>query len=414
VRALIPVVAGAFVVRVVYALAIAPDLEGFADDRFYHDTSLRIADGLGYIEGFFVTRPSAAHPPLYPYALGAIAWLGGRSVDAQRMLGVCAGTGTVLVAGLIATRIAGRRAGVVAALVCALYPAFIAADGALMSETLFGLLVACALLQTLRLMERRTIWGMVLLGVLIGAAGLTRGEGLLLLPLLGVVLLVRAPPPRALSALALTAATLLVITPWIARNHDVFGELIYTTNEATTLAGANCHESYYGDSIGGFTISCLTELPADMNPADIVSERREAAFRYARAHEGRAFVVAGLRVLRLWGFYGIDVQTEIEGRSDVVQLAGVVFFYPLLALGIAGAVVLFRRRQRRELAVLLAPIVASTITAALTYGLPRVRHISDLALLVLAGVALTAGARARSPESAPASQPSAPPAAPPA
>jgi Dolichyl-phosphate-mannose-protein mannosyltransferase len=413
-RLLVPVVAGAFVLRVVYALAIAPDLEGFADDRFYHDTSLRIADGLGYIEGFFVTRPSAAHPPLYPYALAAVAWLGGRSVEAQRMLGVCAGTGTVLVVGLIATRIAGRRAGVVAALLCALYPAFIAADGALMSETLFGFLVACALLQTLRLMERRTIPGMLVLGALIGAAGLTRGEGLLLLPLLALVLLVRAPPPRAVPALALTAATLLVVTPWIVRNQDLFGEPIYTTNEATTLAGANCRASYYGDSIGGFTISCLTELPADMNPAEIVSQRREAAFSYARAHEGRAVLVAGLRVLRLWSFYGIDIQTEIEGRSDVVQMAGVIVFYLLLVLGAAGAVILFRRNRRRELAVMLAPIVVSTLTAALSYGLPRLRHISDIALIVLAGVAITAAARARSRASAPASQPSAPPAARPA
>jgi 4-amino-4-deoxy-L-arabinose transferase-like glycosyltransferase len=414
VRALIAVVAGAFVVRLVYALAVAPDIEGFADDLFYHLSSLQLADGQGYIEGFFVTRPTAAHPPLYPFGLTAIAWLGGRSVDAQRMLGVCAGTATVLVVGLIATRLAGRRAGLAAAVLCAIYPAFIAADGALMSESLFGLLVACALLQSLRLLENRTIWGMVLLGVLIGAAGLTRGEGLLLLPALGLLLLTRGPPPRLTPAAALVAATLIVVAPWVARNQHVFGKPVFTTNEGTTLAGANCRPSYHGDSIGGFTITCLTKLPPDMNPVDIANERREAAFRYVREHRGRAVVVAGLRVLRLWSFYGIDVQTRLEGRDRTVQTAGVVFFYPLFALGVAGAVVLFVRRRRRELAVMLTPILVSTLTAALTYGLPRLRQISDVALLALAGVAITAAARARPRANDRASRPSAPPAAHPA
>jgi 4-amino-4-deoxy-L-arabinose transferase-like glycosyltransferase len=396
VRPLIAVAAGAFVLRLIYALAVAPDIVEFTDDLFYHLTSLQLADGRGYIEGFFVTRPTAAHPPLYPLGLAAIARLGGRSVDAQRILGVCAGTGTVLVVALIGTRLAGRRAGLVAAGLCAVYPAFIAADGALMSETLFGFIVACALLQTLRLLNRRTIAGTVVLGLLIGAAGLTRGEGLLLLPILGLILLFRAPPPRLLPAAALIAATMIVVAPWVARNVHVFGMPVFTTNEGTTLAGANCHRSYYGDAIGSFTITCLAKLPADLNPAEVANERRKAAFRYIRAHRGRAAVVAGLRVLRLWSFYGIDTQTTLEGRDRTVQIAGLVFFYPLLALGIAGGVVLFLREKRRELAVMLAPIVVSTLTAALTYGLPRLRQISDVALLVLAGIAITAAARARS------------------
>jgi hypothetical protein len=213
------------------------------------------------------------------------------------------------------------------------------------------------------------------------------------------VLLWRSPPPRLLQAGALVAAALLVVTPWIARNHHVFGKVLYTTNEATTLAGANCQPSYYGDVIGGFTITCLslTKLPADANPAEIASERREEAFRYVARHKGRAVVVAGLRVLRLWGLYGIDSQTKVAGRGRTVQTAGLVFFYGLVALAVAGVASMYAARRRRELAVMLAPILVATLTAALTYGLPRLRHIADIALLVLAGVAITAVAQARSP-----------------
>ena len=411
-RGLVLVVAGAFVLRVAYAFGIAPDLEGLGDDAFFHSAALNLADGHGYIEGLFVTRPTAAHPPLYPYALAGIAWLGGRSVDAQRLLGVCAGTATVLVIGLIATRLGGRRAGVAAAAVGALYPAFVAADGALMSETLFGLLVACALLQALRLLQSPSVLGMALLGGLIGAAALTRSEGLLLVvPALALALLAHGRR-RALLATALVAAALIVVAPWLARNQHVFGKPVFTTNEGTTLAGANCDITYYGEAIAGFSTACLPEFPPDANPADITDERRKAALRYARDHAGRGAVVGGLRVLRLWSFYAIDAQTRLDGRDRGVQTAGVAMFYPLLLLGIGGGVLLWVRGRRRMLAVMLAPVLVATATAALSYGLPRLRQIADVSLVALAGVALTAAARGPRPESAPASRPSAPPAAP--
>jgi hypothetical protein len=390
----------------VYAVAFAPDPTAFGDDSFYHQAALQLADGLGYKEGFFYLRPTAAHPPLYPYSLAGIAWVGGRSVDAQRMLGVCAGTATVLVVGLIATRLGGRRAGLVAALLCAAYPTFIAADAALMSETLFALLVACAVLQALRQLESPSAVGMALLGASIGAAALTRSEGLLLVPAaLALALLARPRRQPALRAAVLLAATLVLIGPWVARNHHVFGKFLYTTNEGTTLAGSNCDPTYYGNEIGGFTTACLSHFPPTANLAVVTTERRKAALRYVDAHRGRAAVVAGLRVLRMWGFYAIDAQTRVDGRDRGLQTAGLVAFYALFALGAAGAGVLFVRGQRAQLAVVVMPLAVSTITAALTYGLPRLRQISDVSLLILAGVAITAERRARSSATAPASPP---------
>jgi hypothetical protein len=61
----------------------------------------------------------------------------------------------------------------------------------------------------------------------------------------------------------------------------------------------------------------------------------------------------------------------------------------LLPLGIYGAVLLYRRRK--PLLVLLSPAVVATVSAALTWGLTRLRHPADLTLLVLDAVALAAG-----------------------
>ena len=45
-----------------------------------------------------------------------------------------------MIVALLGRRLAGERAGLIAAGIAAIYPTLIAADGALMSETLYGLL----------------------------------------------------------------------------------------------------------------------------------------------------------------------------------------------------------------------------------------------------------------------------------
>jgi 4-amino-4-deoxy-L-arabinose transferase-like glycosyltransferase len=381
-------------VRLVYALAIAPDLSGLDDDSFFRDTSLFLADGDGYVSGldaftFGEPQPTADHPPLYPLLLSFIARLGFRSVDALRMLGVGAGSLTVLAVGLTANRVAGYRAGVIAAVVCALYPAFVAADGALMSETLFGTLVAFAVLQTLRLLDNPTPLGIALLGLLTALAALTRSEALLLIPLLAVPVVAAAPGRRLQLATIMAAVAVLVISPWVARNWDRFGEPVYSTNDGATIAGANCHQTYYGEKIGGFLFQCVVDVPQPRTPNRAIRARRlrEAGFEYAGDHMGRAVVVAGLRFARLWGFYAPGDQIHLTGRDPDVQRVGIWLYYAVLAAGIAGAVGMFRRGHLTQLAVLLVPVLLASATAVATYGLLRLRHIAEISLIVLTGVA---------------------------
>jgi 4-amino-4-deoxy-L-arabinose transferase-like glycosyltransferase len=392
---LLAIAGGALAVRLVYALAIAPGIVGLDDDSFFHSTALELADGHGYVGTISVfvfgeKPPTASHPPLYPLVLSFLARLGGRGVDAQRMIGVCAGSLTVVAVGLMARRVACRSAGLAAAGLCALYPSFIAADGAIMSESLFGCLVAFALFQALVLLARPALWGTARLGLLIGLAALTRSEGLLLLPLLAIPVLVSAPARRLQLLATMTAVAVIAISPWVIRNWHVFDRFVYSTNDGHTLAGANCDQTYYGASVGGFRFDCVVAVhqPKTENEAVRAERLRRAGIDYARDHLGRAFVVGGVRLARLWGFYDPRDQFHVTGRDVDVQRVGVLVYYAVLLAGIAGAIVLFRRGARLPLAVLLVPIVLASFVAITTYGLLRVRHISEISLLALAGVAL--------------------------
>ena len=149
--------------RVVYLLTIGRSVTGIGDWWFYHWQANAIADGLGFVEPFrlqfdHVRLASAGHPPLYPLLLSAVSLVGGDSVMAHRAVGVPLGAVTIVLVGLLGRRAGGERVGLVAAAICAAYPLMVATDAALMSETLYGALIAATLLAAARLLDRPGAW----------------------------------------------------------------------------------------------------------------------------------------------------------------------------------------------------------------------------------------------------------------
>jgi hypothetical protein len=157
--ALLAIVAAGVAIRVVYTLAEAPWPPPGLDDEFYFSALPKLlADGHGFIAPFkfvfdHVSVATAEHPPLYSVLLAGPALLGLDSPDSQRLAGSLFGAVTIVALGLLGRRLAGDRAGLLAAGIGAVYPSLIAADGALMSETLYGALIALSLLAAYRLLD---------------------------------------------------------------------------------------------------------------------------------------------------------------------------------------------------------------------------------------------------------------------
>ena len=190
-RALIGIALGGLALRVIYAYAIVKSKPLIGDALEFHLQANLLADGHGYIQPFtwalgHVARPTADKPPVYPSLEAFLSLFGGRSWQWHDLVGIAAGTATIVVTGLLGRRVGGERLGLIAAGVTAVYPLLIAADGSLRSESVFALLVTLALLQTLRLRETPSVRGAALLGAIIALATLTRSEALLLVVLLPV------------------------------------------------------------------------------------------------------------------------------------------------------------------------------------------------------------------------------------
>jgi 4-amino-4-deoxy-L-arabinose transferase-like glycosyltransferase len=363
------------------------------DALTFHLDARHLADGHGF-QRPFEAEPTAEHPPLHIVVLAAVDLLGGHGTTIQRCVMGVIGIGTVVALGVLGRTVAGPRAGLIAAALAAVYPLLWVIDGAIMSETEYVLLVTLTLLASYRYLREPSVRRGLAVGALIALAALTRGEALGLLVVLAVPLVLHAWAgwrARLRAGLVVAAAFCVVLAPWTIRNALTFEHVVLiSTNGDNVFVGANCERSYYGDLLGSWAFSCFgTRAPGDESEYSRVW--RERGLDYARDHAGRIPVVVAARLGRQFDVFrprqGVYLASG-EGRDHRAQWLGVYMFWAMLPLGLAGAVVLRRRRQ--PLFILGAPFFLIVIMGALVYGSTRFRVAFEPALVVFAAVALDA------------------------
>lgn len=392
VQSLALIAAAGVAVRALYLFTLARNTKGIGDWWFYHWQAGLIADGRGFLDPFQllegVEAPSAGHPPLYPLLLSGLSAVGLDSTLAHRSLGLLLGAITIVLIALIAREVAGDRPALIAGGIAAAYPVLIGADGSLMSETLYGPLVAGSLLAALRLGKRPAVGTALALGALIALAALTRSEALFLLPVLALPLAWRGGPGRGLRMAAAVGAFALVLAPWAIRNAATFEHFVLiSTNDSTVLAGANCPLTYDGIDMGGWTVECISPR-SERDETEQAAKWRREGLEYARDHAGRLPLVAAVRLLRVWDLWQPRRQVLFaEGRHVRMAQAGVAAFFLLVPFAIAGAVGVGRRLA---LFVLLVPFAMVTVAAVTGYGAPRLRHAAEIPLVVLAAIGVSA------------------------
>ena len=239
-------------------------VEGYT---FYADLARDLAAGKGYAD----EGPSAFCVPLYAMFIAAVTWGSTNPwllIVAQGLVA----SGLAVVTGLMARRLDGPQAGLVAAAWCAAYPYYAWHHLALVESGLFAALTAVATLLLLILRERPAPGLAVATGVALGAALLTRAT-LLPFALFAVAWLTlpvaRVPPlrRRMASAAIVAAATLAVLSPWLARSQAV---------PRSYALGPDSGPSLYAGA---------SPLLFAKFPAQSVDEARERVFAAIPAHK---------------------------------------------------------------------------------------------------------------------------------
>ncbi|HEY6760450.1 MAG TPA: glycosyltransferase family 39 protein [Baekduia sp.] len=383
---------GGLLIRLAYAV-LHRKYAVVGDALTFHLDAQHLADGHGF-QRPFEAQPTAEHPPLHIVVLAFVDLLGGGNTTIQRCVMGVIGTGTVVALGVLGRTVAGARAGLIAAALAAVYPLLWVIDGAIMSETEYVLLITLTLLASYSYLRGPTLKRAALVGALIALAALTRGEALALLALLAAPLVwhaVRAWPDRLRAALVIGLTFCVVLAPWTIRNLATFKDpVLISTNGDNVFVGANCDRSYYGDLIGSWAFSCFGTRGSG-DESQYSKEWRKRGLDYARDHAGRVPVVVLARLGRQFDVYrpaqGVFLASA-EGRDHRVEWLGVYMFWAMLPCGLAGALVLRRRRQ--PLFILGAPFLLILVMGAAIYGSTRFRVAFEPVLVVLTAVALDA------------------------
>ncbi|MBI5366587.1 MAG: tetratricopeptide repeat protein [Planctomycetes bacterium] len=303
--------------------------------------------------------------PLYAWLLGAFYRGAGPRLELARAAQVFAG-----VAGLFALFLAARRlAGVPVAFCALLLGAFarplVFADVLPLKEGLavaaleFALLaLAAAGAHPLRLLGA---------GAILGAAGLLRGNLLLLAPPCAAL---HARAPRRAAALLLGAA--LCVLPVTLRNLYLgdrvlttygFGIALYVGNNPENDSGRYRPLSFLDaanvdSEEAGFRGEAERRLGRSLRASEIERFWRGESFRFIRENPATFARVTAKRLLLLLNAYEIGDEYDVNYFAELIpwlgRLLGPSLLFPLAAVGIAHA----GRRQPLPLLLLLAVLAS--------------------------------------------------------
>lgn len=380
-RVLAAIAVGALAVRVAFALLTDRADLGFNDQFVYHHLADGLSRGIGYA---FFDEPTLRWPPAFPFLLSLVYRVAGVDITAALLLNALLSALAVPLVHWCARPVVGRRAALAAAAVVALLPGQWMLAGTILSEPLAT--VQILLVVGLVVRHRPGPAVAAVLGLLIGWASLTRGEG----PLLGLVVIVgwwpHLPRRRMVGSVALTAAlAVAVITPWIVRNSQLAGRPTgVSINSAETLyAGHNPKAD------GGATYADSEVLaPIGSRPFGVEREIAQAdllqrlAVDWAKAHPGEELLLVPKRLVHLAEGDGNLISVWIEASAEPVLgrargplevLADVTWY--VLAAALATTLVVRRSVLGQPWArvALLLPALSLVLYGVLLYGNFRYR-----------------------------------------
>ncbi len=224
------------IVRIIYIFSIdliPKDYLGIDMDAVEYDyLGLNIAEGRGVVDRF--GDPTALRFPAYLYFLGLIYFLFGHHHLVVLLFQALIGALPPLLIYFTARQLLPERPSRLAGVIAAGYPGFIYYVGWLMTENLFLLLLNLLLFLTVSLKDTASWRKIILMGVLVGLLGLTRGVGLpfiFILPVYVFLRLKEAFRMRWIRAVVLMVVGILMLVPWTIRNYHAYHRWMLPSSE---------------------------------------------------------------------------------------------------------------------------------------------------------------------------------------
>jgi 4-amino-4-deoxy-L-arabinose transferase-like glycosyltransferase len=348
--------------------------------------------------------PGAASPydwsPGAPLFYAAVYYAtGGVHPGAVRLVVALLGALTIVLVYLIGRRLAGPLAGLAGAALFAIYPVTIFFTGKLMSEPLATLTLAGAVLSFFWAGDRGRHWpAWALPGLLLGLTAFARPEYLAFVVVFAVIALFRG---GLVPALVLALAFALPIVPWTLHVSSAEGRFVPISTGGgkalfigTYLPGNGLHldvkrellRQFEGrENIPATELSRISMTPLLNRVASKYPDlERDAALQRIGRENAERYVTeqpldfAGMVASKMWHMWH---GSGAAGRTTY----GTIFQFTMLALGLAGLVLLAVRR-RWEFFLIAALLAGVTVVGGLLLAGTR-RNVTLMPLVMaLAGI----------------------------
>lgn len=343
------------------------EAEGASDGVWYDAVARNVALGNGY--SVVAGQPTAVKPPGYPLFVAGVYWVFGTDgYAAVRVVQVILASLVPLLAYRVGVEVFGETAARTGGLLAAVDPALTYLAPAFLSETLYIFLVSLALWWLARL-RRRFSRGLVLMaGLLLGLATLTRANLVLLLPMLPLwAVLAFGRSRRRWVGVLLLAVVSLVVGSWTVRNYIALHSFVaLSTHGGSAFWGGN-NPYAEGDWVEESRTLRLASPPSDIGEV----EWDRAAYRLGVAwitdHPVDFTLLVAKKLVR---FFDFDPHSARPGVASLYRLIG--FFpygllFPVMVIGIVG------ETRNRKAWLLYFVVLAAVLNALVFYGDPRMR-----------------------------------------
>ena len=348
--------------------------------------------------------PSIDYEPLYPlilasgYKLSGANWFGVTIIQ-----GILFGITSYLLF-LIGKILKNELAGLVAASYHSFYPFLFFQSLSVVDTTQYVFVITLLLYFVLRNIENhRIFWYYGWTGSLTGLALLSRGSALAILPPIILYALFKPCDRRTLkSAVIMSMAALVVLSPWLIRNYQYTKTFIISTHGPFGLWQGNNEHSHncLKNNISLDEIYRLKPPPIiyQENPirprppqeATKVAQKYKAeAFRFIRNNQDEFVKLCWIKFVKFWSWtYNPTMSSYAFGNNKIRQWVYFTSYVPILFSLPFG--LYFLLKKSRLLFFLFVGIL-TTYTAAhmVVMGLSRARLPLDPLLMILLGITIS-------------------------
>lgn len=320
------------IIRLVYVLPLSPDK--LSPDAYnWMNIAWSIATGHGWGDTW--------RPPGYALWLGIIFSVFGKSILIARIFNGLLGSITCVIIFLIGKKIFSSTVGKISAFLVAFYPYLIAYTGDLLSETFLTFIISIAVLFVILTNENPAWKNIIITGILIGLAGLTKSTILPFFFLACGWLWWQTKSFR--TGFMVGVFTLLTIAPWTLRNY-LYHDKNYVMPVNTpwySLYGSSCDEAFWNEMIGEFDKPHDDKMNAPAIPKDWgyisslpLAERdqlcKEKALTWIQKNPDKFFALIWLRLKHFWRLY--PMMAYSWQKHAAMATSGI--YIPLALLGL--------------------------------------------------------------------------------